>query len=372
MADAARLVLGNIVSRWRRRVALVLLFGSLFAGLQPAIAAEAAPLVVATREVPPFAMHAEGGGWDGIAIELWTSVAERLGRPFQLHEMGLQEMLAAVEQGKVDAAVAALTITSQREAALDFSHPFHTSGLGIAVQQRPGGGWLAAIKRVFSEQFAAVTASLFGLLAAVGVLVWLAERRRNPQFQAGPLKGIGSGLWWSAVTMTTVGYGDKAPVSLPGRLIAMIWMFASVIIISGFTAAIATALTVDKLEQGITGVNDLYKIRVATLPGSTSETFLTQRLIHHRTLDSLPEALEALGDGQVDAIVYDAPILRYLVAENYPNRLSVLPQVLQRQDYGFAFPTGSPLREGVNRALLEIIRSPEWERLLERYLGPES
>lgn len=349
----------------------LLLWGTIALAPLPAAAADQAPLLVATREVPPFAMRVDGG-WDGIAIELWTSVAEKLGRSFELREMGLQEMLAAVERGEVDVAVAALTITSEREAKIDFSHPFHTSGLGIAIQQRAGTGWARVIERVFSERFAVVLASLLGLLAAVGVLVWLAERRRNPQFQAGLVKGIGSGLWWSAVTMTTVGYGDKAPVSLAGRLIAMVWMFASVIIISSVTAAIATALTVDKLEQQITGVNDLYSVRVVTVAGSTSEAFLSRRLIRHETLGSLADALQRLRGGRVDAVVYDAPILRYLVAERDRQQLAVLPQVLQRQDYGFAFPTGSPLREQVNRALLEIIRSPEWQRLLERYLGSSS
>jgi ABC-type amino acid transport substrate-binding protein len=347
--------------------ALVFLFAMLLEA-SSAWAQHRAELVVATREVPPFAIHTDKG-WEGIAIELWTRVAKELGRPFELREMGLEEMLAAVEQGKVNAAVGALTLTSERERKLDFSHPFHTSGLGIAVQKRAGSAWASIVERMFSGQFLAVMASLLALLGTVGVLIWLTERRRNPQFHQGPIKGIGSGLWWSAVTMTTVGYGDKAPATLPGRLIAMIWMFASVIIISSFTAAIATALTVGKLERSVTGLDDLYKVRVATLPSSTSEAFLSRHLIPYRGFATLSGALAALDEGQTDAVVYDAPILRYLVAEHYPASLSVLPQILQRQDYGFAFPSGSPLREQVDRALLEIIQSPEWKHLLERYLG---
>jgi ABC-type amino acid transport substrate-binding protein len=47
--------------------------------------------------------------------------------------MGLEEMLEATASGEVDAAAAALTITTEREQMVDFSHPFFTSGLGIAV-----------------------------------------------------------------------------------------------------------------------------------------------------------------------------------------------------------------------------------------------
>jgi ABC-type amino acid transport substrate-binding protein len=150
----------------------------------------------------------------------------------------------------------------------------------------------------------------------------------------------------------------------------MVWMFASVIIISSFTAAIATALTVGELDQGVGGLDDLYGARVVTLPSSTSEAFLERRMIRYGTMPGLREALDALEAGEVDAVVYDAPALRYLVEEGHADTLRVLPQVLQRQDYGIALPPDSPLREEINRTLLEVIRSPEWQRLLESVLGP--
>ena len=48
-------------------------------------------------------------------------------------------MLDAVERGEVDAAVAALTITSEREQRMDFTHPFLSTGLGIAGPLDAGG-----------------------------------------------------------------------------------------------------------------------------------------------------------------------------------------------------------------------------------------
>ena len=47
----------------------------------------------------------------------------------------------------------------------------------------------------------------------------------------------------------------------------------------------------------------------------------------------------------------------------------MLPNVFERQDYGFAIPDGSPLRERINRALLKELASDRWTELLERYLG---
>lgn len=111
------------------------------------------------------------------------------------------------------------------------------------------------LARLISPAFLTVVAGLLALLIAIGVLIWLAERRTNAQFRQKPLFGIGAGLWWSAVTMTTVGYGDKAPTTGLGRVIALVWMFAGLIVISTFTVAITTNLTVNKLDASIYGVD---------------------------------------------------------------------------------------------------------------------
>jgi ABC-type amino acid transport substrate-binding protein len=330
------------------------------------------PLVIATRQVPPFAIRGPSGDWRGIAIDLWVAIADTMGvRDYRFVELGLTDMLEAVAAGRVDAAVAALTITAARERQVDFSHPFHTSGLGIAVQQHPGGGIWAVLKRLVSGTFLAVLGGLLALLTAVGALVWLVERRRNDQFPQALLPGIGAGLWWSAVTMTTVGYGDKAPATWPGRALAMIWMFAGIIMVSSFTAAITTSLTVGELDRAVQRLEDLYGARVLTLAGSTSDQFLEVQRVRHHTVDNIGAALEALAQGRADAVIFDKPVLKHLVAENHSEQLRVLPYVLQRQDYGIALPQGSGAREQVNKALLGIIRSESWTARLEQYLGRE-
>jgi ABC-type amino acid transport substrate-binding protein len=326
-------------------------------------------LKVATRDVPPFAVKQPDGSWSGITVEIWDAVSAELGWQSEFVDMGLGAMLDAVAQGEVDAVAGALTITAQREVVMDFSHPFLSSGLAIAVPRDAGGGWLNVVRRLFSEQFLNVVAGLGALLLAVGVLVWLMERRRNDQFGGSPLSGVGSGVWWSAVTMTTVGYGDKVPKTVGGRVVAVVWMFASVVVISSFTAAIATALTIGELGGKVRDKDDLGRVRVVTVEGSTSAAFLDARGDDVRTTDDLVQALRILAEGRADAVVYDEPILRYQVEQTFEDSLKVLPGSFERQDYGVAMPSGSPLREPFNRALLRLLYEPDWRSRLAGYAG---
>ena len=326
-------------------------------------------LVVGTRRAPPFAMQDSTGRWVGITHDLWQAAAERVGVRYELRELSLEGLLAGVADGTLDAAVGALTVTPDRERQIDFTHPFHVSGLGIAVRPGGGSGWLAVARRFLSREFVGLVGVLVALLFTAGLLVWLFERRRNTEQFGGPTaRGLGTSMWWSAVTMTTVGYGDVAPRTLGGRLVALVWMFSSIVLVSGFTAAITSALTVGALQGPVSGPDDLPGVRVATVGASTSASYLDDRGVAYAAHPTVDAALDALLAGRVDAVVYDAPILRHL-ARARAGEVVVLPGSFERQYYGIALPPASPLREPLNRALLEILEEPRWSGVLARYLG---
>jgi polar amino acid transport system substrate-binding protein len=326
-------------------------------------------LTVGTKETPPFAIKRSDGSWGGISIELWRRIADELGVETELVETDLQGLLQGVRDGRFDASVAAITITPDRERDFDFSHPIYSTGLAIAARSE-GGGWLTALRAFFSLAFLRVVLLLLALLLVVGFAAWLFERRHNPeQFERNPVRGVGSGLWWAAVTMTTVGYGDKAPASLGGRIVALVWMFTAIIIISGFTAAITTALTVSRLDTKVKGPGDLYRVQTATVSGSASAGYLEANHIVYEGYPGLEDALLALAGDDVDAVVYDAPLLRYQVNRRADKDLVVLPQVFERQDFAILLPSGSTYREPINRILLEQIKTSWWDDLLETYLG---
>ncbi len=169
--------------------------------------------------------------------------------------------------------------------------------------------------------------------------------------------------------MTTVGYGDKAPRTVGGRVVALLWMFAALVVISSFTASITASLTVGSLEGAIAGPEDLPGQRIASVPASTSAAYLEREGLPFTAVATPAEGLDALARGDVDAVVYDAPILRYEVRQHFSNVLTVLPVTFERQLYAIALPAGSPLREPIDQALLRRTLSPDWPTLVNGYLG---
>jgi polar amino acid transport system substrate-binding protein len=334
-------------------------------------------LVVAVREVPPFAMRNAEQQWVGISVDLLREVKAELeiesGHEIELEfrDLPLEKMLDAVETSGVDLAAAAITVNYEREKRMDFTHSFHTSGLGIAVaadQRR--SGWSGIVDAVLSGTFLRIVAGLFLAMLVSAVGVYFFERKQNrEQFNRGWVRGISSGMWWAAVTLTTVGYGDKVPRTLGGRTIGLVWMFAGLFIIAGFTAAVTTALTVTQLRSRINGPAELSRVKVATVLGSTSAAYLRSRHINAAPFPNVDSALAGLIAGDFDAVVYDAPILQYQTYQQFSGEAFVLPTTFERQSYALALPSGSALREPINRVLLRQTSSPSWQDLLATYLG---
>ena len=155
--------------------------------------------------------------------------------------------------------------------------------------------------------------------------------------------------------MTTVGYGDKTPKTLWGRILALAWMLGSVILIAMFTATIASSMVVARMANTIDGPEDFARLRIGSLPRTTSAAYLDGRLLEYRSFASIEDGAQALVDEEIDALVYDRPLLESMIAQDPRGELHLLPLSFQRQDYAIALPTGSPLRERINRVLPDLL-----------------
>jgi polar amino acid transport system substrate-binding protein len=361
---------------------LALLAGSFLVGLvSEAVGAEPPnqkTMIVGIANDPPFTWQRPDGTWTGISVDLWQSIAETLHFKYQYRTTSLAGRIDGLTQHWLDAAIGPITITSQREEVCDFTHAYFIADLGVAV---PGtDGSLDPVSAVLRSPLfwgiVKLVASLLVAISLVALIVWLCERKINwHQFggRGSSLHGFGSALWWSAVTMAGVGYGDVVPKGLTGRVWAILWMLASLVLVSTFTAAMASILTTAQLANSsdIKHLDDLRRVRVGTLPGSTSADYLEVNHIKYSSYPGLQRLLEALGKGEIDAAVYDKPILVYEIQNNSTLRLKVLSLRFGQQLYGFTLPEGSPLREPINRVLLAKIHDPSWKGLVDSYLGSD-
>lgn len=130
-----------------------------------------------------------------------------------------------------------------------------------------------------------------------------------------------------------------------------------------------SALTLTELRSKINGPSDLSRVKVATVDGSTSADYLRSRHILFAKHPNVDSALESLAIGKCDAVVYDAPILKYQTYQHWSGETYVLPVTFERQNYAFALPSDSVLCEPINQVLLRQTSSPKWDEVLATYFG---
>ena len=330
-------------------------------------------LRVATMALEPFVTY-QDRSYSGFSIELWELLAQEIGVEYELYGVNsVAKLLDEVERGAADLATAGIGITSQHEQNLNFTHAYFESGLQIMVADTGGNvvsDSLAVLRSVlFSPQLLRILGVLLVVLLVSAHIMWLSERRHNPEFPKSYREGIWEAFWWSAVTATTVGYGDKTPKGVVGRLFGLVWMFAGLFVLAYFTAGITTIFTVQELRGTITGPQDLPGKRVATIERSAAAEYLERQGISSRLFETVDEAYEELHEGEIDAIVYDAPVLQHYATREGKGRVRLAGLTFQEQNYGIALPQDSPYREAINVALLELIESGQYRELYDRWFG---
>ena len=329
-------------------------------------------LRVGVAGTAPFVFMDKGNpAPQGISVNIWNQIATDLNWNYSYKSYNTVNLaLDALKNGELDLVVGPVTINSKRLDNFRFSQPFYQSSLAIAYKQGEFSIW-NVFKLLFSFKLLIAIGIFLVILGIVGTLLWLAERKASPdQFPAEPAKGIGTGMWLAIVTMSTTGYGDKAPVTLTGRIIAGTWMVVSIISATSMIAGIASVLTFSNFQSvDIKNIEQLNGKKVATVSGSPSIEFLKEYNIRIKSVENLAEAMKMLNSKEVDAIVYDRPQLMYYINTHADEDLEIAKAEYYQQGYGFAFPRESDLIFNVNRTLLELAEDQEISQITEEYLG---
>ncbi|MEL7046704.1 MAG: transporter substrate-binding domain-containing protein [Pseudomonadota bacterium] len=327
------------------------------------------PLQIALYDEAPFAFPGANGSYGGLMIEIWETIAAEIGVSYEYTLTDMDGLLSGLNAGRFDIGLGAITITPQREQLVDFSQPVNASGTGIIVPRKRMGSTFANYVWPITVSIVTLAAGLFLLLLVSGTLVWFVERHhaRDPGHR--DIDTIEDGLWWSAVTISTIGYGDKVPQTRLGRAIGVLWIFAGLVMLSLFTANASAIFTVTEIETQISTREDLRRVRVGTAERSSGQEYLLREHIHHRGYPSLQKALDALLEDEIDCVVSNIPVARHLNNTQYNRRLSIAGEWLLRNNMGIALAPHSPLEEEINQQLLDMLAKPRWRNTMADYLG---
>ncbi|MGF7158554.1 ABC-type amino acid transport substrate-binding protein [Rhodoligotrophos appendicifer] len=354
--------------------ALIALTVMLLVGASPALRAQTAvtapphPLVVGTLVAPPFSLKAADGSWSGISIDLWRKMAAAMRVDFRIEEAAsIDALVAGTSTGTYDLAVSALTVTAERERILDFTQPFYTTGLGIAVSIDGKTNWVTIMRSMSSFGFMQIIMALVAVVLVIGTLVWAFERKSGKagdgDLQHGPPQRPRKEMLPQPKLPPQPGKRTSP------RFLGVVGMAISLIVLTLLAAAMVSAITGRTSHGEIRTVADLAAQRIGTVSGSAAIEYLDEASILHQDFASVEEGLQALEERRIDAFVYDRPLLAWLILQQFSSTLDLLDVVLDTQTYAIAMPNGSPLREDLNLALLGTIRGEWWKQTLFRYFG---
>ncbi|MES0828353.1 transporter substrate-binding domain-containing protein [Ruegeria sp. SCP11] len=329
---------------------------------------QAQTLTVTTVTRPPFS-YVEDGAQTGFSVDLLSALAQSLNWDYSVDRVeGFSDMLGAVQDGSADLAIANISITAARETQMDFSQPIFEAGLQIMVPseaaRRP-----SLLQALLSRELFIAIGLAFAILLGGGMLMWGFERRSQPYFDRKLNEAWFPSFWWALNLVVNGGFEERMPRTPFGRLLGVVLVVSSLFIVSVFTARITSVMTVDAISGSVNSVNDLYGKQVGTISDSTAANFLNRREIEYTGYSGLDEMLTAFEDKDLDAVVFDAPILSYYASHEGRRIATVTGGIFLRENYGIAFPTGSPLVEDVNQALLSLREDGTYDEIYRKWFG---
>ena len=324
-------------------------------------------LTVGVTDSPPFIII-EDDEITGLTIDLWNNISDSLKVDYHFVETDIENVVTSISEGEINISIAPMAVSSSHAETTFYSQPFYITTMCVAIENHYESGFVTIVKNLFSIAFLKTIGLLLFINFTIGTLIWLAERKENPAF-SDKMNGIIDGFWWSWVTMTTVGYGDKSPQSKNGKILATIWMLVAILIISGFTATISSELTTKRLQNNINNVHDLHKMKVGRVQGRNTSIYLDYKHIKSKEYVSFEKAFDALEKGEINALVDDGATLNYYFNKRERNlgKKITLIELPNNKEY-YCFMSSDPiLLNRINPYLLSFLESEHWGRLLKRY-----
>lgn len=325
-------------------------------------------LKVGVHEISPLVIKS-GDTYSGFDIETIESVTQNMNLVIEyIHAEHFVDLFKMIDSGEIDAGMGGVTINYNRELNYDFPYPYKKSGMGILIRDEGESDIMGALAIVFNGSFKKIWVAFLLMIVLAAHIVWFTERG-SPAFNDKYILGIWEGLWYSIVTVTTVGYGDKVPQKALSKFVAVFVMLIGIGVAGIAMSQLSAVMNVQMVKYTINSPKDLKGKKVAVVALTTSEEVAEKYHAEKVISKSVDESVLMLEAKRVDAVVFDAPTLQYY-AMNNPN-LTTVGGIFDIQDYGILLPKNSKYKEQLTLNILKLKSTEKYDKMLTKWFGDD-
>ncbi|XP_066250741.1 glutamate receptor ionotropic, kainate 2-like isoform X6 [Euwallacea similis] len=365
-------------------------------------------LVVTTILETPYVMmhagknHTGNGRFYGFCIDILQRVSQEVGFDYLLdlvpdRKYGACDPKTGAWNGmvrelmlhKADLAVGSMTINYARESVIDFTKPFMNLGISILfkVPSSPQTRLFSFMNPLAPDiwmyalsAYVLVSITMF-VVARFSPYEW--QSPHPCDFENEQLKNqfsLPNSFWFTIGTLMQQG-SDLNPKATSTRIVGGIWWFFTLIIISSYTANLAAFLTVERMITPIENAEDLAsqtEIPYGTLESGSTMTFFRDsmietykkmwRFMENRKpsvfVPTYEEGIKKVLEGNY-AFLMESTMLDYVVQRDC--NLTQIGGLLDSKGYGIATPMGSPWRDKISLAILELQEKGEIQMLYDKW-----
>ncbi|XP_010268435.1 PREDICTED: glutamate receptor 2.8-like [Nelumbo nucifera] len=313
--------------------------------------------------------------FNGFSIEVFDAVMSKLHYCYKYVAFDFGDsynsMTDMVYHQEFDGAVGDITITAHRLNIVDFTQPYTGSGVRmiVPIQHERDTDGLWWFFKPFTLQLWLTTFVVFILK---GVLVWLFENGKNPEFQGE--HQLGRVLYFSFSLFV---FAQKENLQTNySRFVIYLWMFTLFVIVASYNANLTSILTVDNLRPSVTSLDQLVNdgSYVGYQKGSFVYDLLKERFPKEKLINlSTPtEFAQALSNKSVAAIVEEVPVINVFL-KMYCNQFTIAGPTIQTGGFGFAFQKKySTMISEVSEQILAISENQVLDGIENKYFGHQT
>lgn len=326
------------------------------------ISLSADTITMGVSEFEPNVIYS-GNDIIGYDIDMWNEIASRANLTYDIKKFDqFNDLLASVDSGDVDVAMAGITITSERENRFDFSYPYMRSNLAV-MSKKKGIDVFGVIFMFLKESWGALLLFL-GYLLVFSTLIYFAEYGKE-SFSDKPVQGILDGMYFVNTTTTSTGYGDKTPHTPFGKFISVIIMWVGIgIIFPYITGQMSNIINEYNNTDRILEFKDLVGKKKAVVNYTTSENLMIQKNFDYSGMPNIDRCLRLLENNEIDMVVYDESLLRYI---DKVQQYEIQPLRPIIQNYGIAMKHNPDLKDRIDVAILSIIEDGTYQTIYDRW-----